>query len=122
VKSPKVGIFWLVKGRLVFDTTSLADAESYGYCKGHAQGHIDSWKQLQNAGMVSNGAEYEEFPRGRVVYNVKREKFTLLADRCILKKASLLKKIMNELELPVGKTECDTDPHYRCYKCLGFKI
>jgi hypothetical protein len=35
-----------------------------------------------------------------------------------LKKHNLVKKIMGELQLPVQKTECATDPHYRCFKCL----
>jgi hypothetical protein len=122
VKSPKVGIFWLVKGRLVFDTTPLAEAESYGDCKGHSRGHVDRWRQMQNGGMAPNDAEYEQFPRGRIVYNMKTEKFMLLADRCILKKRNLVKKIMKEMQLPPTITECGTDEHYRCYRCLGSEI
>jgi hypothetical protein len=119
MKSPKVGIFWLVKGKLIFDSTPVRDAEPYGDCKNHPLGHIDHWKQLQNAGMVPRDVEYEENPRGRVVYNVKTKTFLLLADNCVLQKASLIKKIMKELQLPADKTKCDTDSHYRCYKCLG---
>jgi hypothetical protein len=46
----------------------------------------------------------------------------LLADRCILKKRNVFKKIMEELQLPAAMTVCDNDPHYRCYKCLGYEI
>jgi hypothetical protein len=122
VKSPKVGIFWLVQGKLLFDSTLVDDAEPYGDCKNHPQGHVDRWKQLQMAGMVPRDVEYEENPRGRIVYNVKTHKFMLHADRCILKKRNVVKKIMEEMQLPPKTTECGTDEHYRCYRCLGFEI
>ena len=32
-------------------------------------------------------------PRGRVMYNAKTRQFTLLADRCILKKKALISQI-----------------------------
>ena len=121
MKSPKVGIFWLVKGKLLFDSTPVDDAEPYGDCKNHPRGHIDRWRQMQMTEVVPSDVEYEEPPRGRCVFNVKVDKFTILADRCILKKPNLVKKIISELQLPADKTKTDTDPHYRCYKCLGFK-
>src|SRR5450755_3771004 len=64
--SPKVGIFWLVKGKLIFDSTPLADAEPYGDCKGHSRGHLKHWTQLQRDGIVPRDVEYEVNPRGRV--------------------------------------------------------
>ena len=121
MKSPKVAIFWLVKGALIFDATLIDDAERYGDCKNHPRGHIDRWKQMQMAGLVPRDVEYEQFPRGRIVFNMKTETFLLLADRCILKKCSLVKKIIRQFGLPAGKTKCATDPHYRCYRCLRYK-
>jgi hypothetical protein len=64
--------------------------------------------------------EYEQYPRGRVMFNMKREVFLLLADQCILKRPSIVKKIIKELALPVTKTDTGADEHYRCYKCLGY--
>jgi hypothetical protein len=100
----------------------VSEAELYGDCKNHPRGHIDRWRQMQMTGVVTSDLEYEEPPRGRVIYNVKERQFLLLADSCILKKRNLVKKIMEELQLPADKTKCDTDPHYRCNKCLGFEI
>jgi hypothetical protein len=76
---------------------------------------------MQIGGLVPPDVEYGEFPRGRVIFNTKTEKFILLADRCILQKRDLVKRIMAAMELPVKKTEIDTDPHHRCYRCLGYK-
>jgi hypothetical protein len=77
---------------------------------------------MQRAGLVPPHIEYEQCPRGRVVHNLKTGRFMLLADRRILKKRNVFKKIMEELQLPAAMTVCDNDPHYRCYKCLGYEI
>ncbi|PYV74242.1 MAG: hypothetical protein DMG97_09270 [Acidobacteria bacterium] len=61
--------------------------------------------------------EYDEPPRGRVMYNTKTRRFTLLADKCILKDNRVISKIMSQLHLP-RNTEMDTDSHYRCSTCL----
>lgn len=121
MKSPKVGIFWLVKGSLIFDATPVAEADADGDSKNHPRGHFDRWKQMQNAGTVPADIEYEEYPRGRVIFESKTGKFLVLADRCILQRRGLVERIMKRFELPVNKTKCATDSHYRCYKCLGYK-
>ncbi len=60
----------------------------------------------------------EEFPRGRVMYNTKTRRFTLLADRCILRDKGVVGRVMSELHLPGENTDKGTDAHYRCSSCL----
>jgi hypothetical protein len=107
-----------VEGRLLFDSTPVHEAEDYAHFKIHPASHIDHWSKLQNAGTVPGDIEYENFPRGRVAFDQRSGQFSVCADKCILKNPRLVKKIMTALALPVDKTECDTDSHYRCYKCL----
>lgn len=81
----RVGIFSLVDNdRLFVDSTPLSNAEPYGDCLTHPHGHIDQWETLQTKGTVPPFIDYEESPRGRVTYNRKTARFTLLVDRCIL--------------------------------------
>jgi len=115
---PKVGVLFLVGAKLFIDSTPLSQAGSYGHHLIHELGHDEYWDQLVMMGAVA-GAEYEEYPRGRVAYDTKSGKFTLLADKCILNKKSIVRKIGSAMNLPVGGTETDTDPHYRCFCCLG---
>jgi hypothetical protein len=61
--------------------------------------------------------EYEEPPRGRVMYNTKTRQFTLIADRFILKRKDLVAEIKKELGLP-RNTKVGGDGHYRCSDCL----
>ena len=114
---PYLGIFWLVDGKLIIDSTPLTEAEPYGDHVTHPQSHIDVWKQLQRIGKVPHESEYEEFPRGRVMHHPKSGEYTLLADPCILARKDLIAEITKALNLP-KKTKLGSDPHYRCFFCL----
>lgn len=116
-----VGIFWLIEDRLVLDTSLLSEAEPYGDCLTHGNSHIDFWTVQQGLGTVSRHIEYEEYPRGRVVFNTRTKRFTLYADRCILARKSVVSEIKKTMHLPNGQTDVMTDGplgHYRCYRCL----
>jgi hypothetical protein len=117
LQKSQVGIFWLVKGELIFDSTTLNEAEPYGDHVTHPRSHIDVWNQFQQVGKVPRESEYEEYPRGRVMHHPSSGEFTILADPCILARKDLIAEITKALHLP-AKTKIGTDPHYRCFTCL----
>ena len=117
----RVGIFWVVNGEMLIDSTPLSEAEPYGDYLTHPRGHAEVWEQYQQTGAVPSDMEYEESPRGRVMYNTKTRRFTLLADGCILKDKILVRKIMQALHLS-RNTELGADSHYRCSSCSGRKV
>ena len=116
-KEPHVGIFWVVDGKLVIDSMPLDEAEDYGDFRTYPRSHIFVWEQWRLIGKVPGESEYEEFPRGRVLFNTKTRRSTLLADRCILKDKSMVSKIMAAMNLPGKSTDKGTDEHYRCSAC-----
>ncbi len=61
--------------------------------------------------------EYEEQPRGRVLFDMVINRFTILADMCILKRKGMIAKIKSEVNLP-PTTRAGADSHYRCSACL----
>jgi hypothetical protein len=115
--APHVSIVYFIGDKLFIDSTPVAQAGTYGDCLFHERDHIHYWAQLVSSGDVPD-VEYEEHPRGRVAYNRKTGKYTLLADRCILGRKSLVSKILSRLHLPLKDTEPGTDSHYRCSRCL----
>lgn len=114
---PQVGIVYWVQGKLLIDATPEDAAEDYGDCKTHARSHADYWEALVMAGAVP-ADEYDEHPRGRVNFNKQTERFTLYADRCILRNKRVVGRILQRLQIPVDRTDTATDSHYRCYRCL----
>lgn len=119
VDEPRVGIFWLlVDGSLLVDSGPLADAEKYGDCLTHLASHIDVWAKFQSSGRVAANVEYEEYPRGRVVFDNRKDRFVLMADRCILRREDLIRKIRASMNLTDASIETSPDLHYRCFRCL----
>jgi hypothetical protein len=81
------------------------------------RGHLEVWTLFQRNGTAPREVEYEEPPRGRVVYDTKTQQFILLADRCILRDNGIVSKIKSQMSLP-NDTKVDQDNHYRCFACL----
>ncbi len=114
---PQVGIFWLLKGQLILHGVALSEAEPCGRFF-NAIGHDSYWGELQLTGAVPREVEYDEPPRGRVVYDVIADRFHLYADRCILADKQLIEEIIAQLRLAEQRIEIATDLHYRCTNCL----
>ena len=113
----RVGIFWVVNGILLIDSTTLNQAEPYGDHLTHPRSHIDVWDSWQKLGKVPGDVPYEEPPRGRVMFNRKTSQSVLLADKCILQRKGVVAEITKALCLPKNVT-LGSDSHYRCSKCL----
>jgi hypothetical protein len=56
--------------------------------------------------------EYEDWPRGRIVFDRARDLFTLYADRKLLAPA-LIARIAAQFHLPTVRTEIQSDLHYQ---------
>jgi hypothetical protein len=111
----RMGVFWLVDGKLLIESAPLSACEQYSDHLNYLGSHI--WECWQEFGKAPAETEYEEYARGRAMYSPSTNTFTLLADRCILKRKELIAKIKEELRLP-KQTTLGTDSHYRCFHCL----
>jgi len=122
---PCVGIFWRVQTaggpKLVSHVVSLADADEYGDFLTHPTGHYEIWEGWRAAGITAIKAmglpveiaasEYEEHPRGRVVYDRRAEQFIIYADRKLQKRL-----IIDDIKASFGITDrtcmVRSDSHY----------
>jgi hypothetical protein len=102
-----VGIVFLVGGTLYVESTPLDRAGVYGDWRIHEDGRPDFWDTLGLPG------EYDEVPRARVQHNAQTGQWTLLADRCILKRREVVAEIRQRMHLPTSTLE-DIDEHYQC--------
>jgi len=114
---PEVGIFWVVKGKLVVCTKPLSEGTQLGDIKSSSDTHRHIWKVYQQAGGVPKNMRHDKPPRGRVEYNVKTRQFHIIADRCILADAAILDKIKNTMKLPTSQSQTGLDEAYRCSRC-----
>jgi hypothetical protein len=120
--APAVGIFWRVSDALVIDRSSLDEAETYGDCVTHAVGHYQRWQEWQEMGAARLAAkgypiaimstEYDEWPRGRIVYQTLQDCFVLYADRR-LQRPEIIEAIKQAFGLRDVQTVIRSDSHYR---------
>ncbi len=95
-ETPQVAIFWLVQAtegeaRLLTAGCSLDQAEPYGDCLTYGPGHYETWAHWRRDRTVDpalraivRSYEYEDWPRGRIVFDRARDRFILYADRKLL--------------------------------------
>jgi hypothetical protein len=120
--APSVGIFWKVGGVLVIDYSTLDEAEAYGDCLTHAAGHYERWEEWQGLGVnrlrslgYPDGiitSEYDDWPRGRIVYEVPANRFVLYADRR-LQKQDIIAALTEAFRLDAQTVVIRSDAHYR---------
>jgi hypothetical protein len=61
-------------------------------------------------------SEYEEWPRGRVVFNAVRGQFIVYADRLIAQHE--LQRVVEHFGIPAGRVVFMRDGHYRSTRSL----
>jgi hypothetical protein len=117
--SPEVGIFWDVNGRLIIAGAFLEEAQTWGRFAHYPMEHEQAWPSYQRVEAAPLDMEYDDAPRGRVVYDKVTQQFHLYADACILLNEAMLGKIRSNLSLP-SEIEMGPDNFYQCVTCLGF--
>ena len=111
--TPHVGIFWVVQATedevgLLAAGCPVDQAEAYGDFLTYGPGHFETWDTWRRSRAVGPalGAtvlfyEYEDWPRGRIVFDRARELFILYADRKLLTPATIA-RIETHFHLPAG--------------------
>ena len=122
---PHVGIFWQVWNRtylhLITDSVPVDEAEAYGDFQTHGA-HAEYWEKL--TAMTRKAfrqeclpgviliTEYDQWPRGRVVFNRETGRFTLYADPK-LQATGTIETIAAHFALPASRFDVQSDAHYR---------
>lgn len=121
-----VGIFWAIQEQgaavsIEDHRCSLKEAEPYGTMLTCPHGHYEVWEQWHKAGgqAAIAGSEYEEWPRGRIVYDSESDRFILYADAQILRDPALIAQINERFGLPMDRIDAKRDNHYRSTRRLS---
>ncbi len=120
---PQVGIFWMVattKGaQLLVAACALSEAEAYGDCLTFGPGHYQVWDGWRRSLKLDPAAraivrihEYEDWPRGRIVFDRKNDAFILYCDRKLMRPRTI-EQIRQRFRLPTERTKVKADFHYQ---------
>jgi hypothetical protein len=105
--------------RLLAAGCPLDQAEPYGDCLTYGPGHYETWAHWRCDRTVEHALraivrsyEYEDWPRGRIVFDRSRDLSILYADRKLLTPATIA-HIATHFHLPADRTEAQSDSHYQ---------
>ncbi|TPL48677.1 hypothetical protein FJ942_26325 [Mesorhizobium sp. B2-4-2] len=118
----QIGIFWFVRWkadlRLLAASCPVSDGEPYGDMMTYGTGHYttwDRWRRSRTARLervIANAFEYEEWPRGRVSFDMIRNGPLLLCDSQIMK-SDLIEIVLSRFNVSSHKLTLDKDAHYK---------
>ena len=114
---PQVGIFYLIEGRLIFETTTLGDTRPSGVFRAHQRQHYDLWTEIRSGNQDHCEVDCYSFPRGRVSFNEDNGRFEMLADKHILEDKFLVAEILARMHLIYSEVDLRPDSHYLCAEC-----
>lgn len=126
LQAGRVGPFWVVddagRAAIIAAAVSLDQAEPYGDMLTVDTGHLEHWThlarrgaaQLRAAGIPSAPvwSEYEEWPRGRVLYDCTVRRFVVRADRQ-LHQPAFVRLIAERFCIDVAGMQVLFDDHYQ---------
>ena len=123
-ETPNAGIFWLAQttdgeARLLASGCPLDQAELYGDCLTYGPGHYETWAEWRRDRTVDpalralvRSYEYEDWPRGRIVFDRSRDLFIIYADRKLMTTATIA-RLKTQFLLPTERIEVQSDSHYQ---------
>lgn len=120
---PRIGIFWMILAgsmpQLLVASCRLPEAEPYGDYLTYGPGHYETWAKWRvsrelsaPARAVVRACEYEDWPRGRLVFDKMNARFVLYADRQLMDAAHIA-EICHRFNIPEDRTRVERDAHYR---------
>lgn len=103
-----VNLFFFVNGKFLVHKCENEQAEKYGDFLNYPQSHMEIWdKYYQKKYHV----DFDFYPRGRVVYNIKEDCYYIYHDKCINDLSEILKDYKD------FNFKITQDFHYQCKKC-----
>jgi hypothetical protein len=82
----------------------------------------EEWRTMHNADaalrMLARVHEYEDWPRGRIVYDRSKVRFVLYADRKLMLPGTIA-RIQRQFAISAGRTMVETDLHYKSNETPG---
>jgi hypothetical protein len=109
---PEVEIFWLIDNKLVADSIPWRQADGFGSFYSGKNDHATFSATLQRLLPQWKGAEYTDYPRGRVLYDSMEDVFLVYSSRGIVNSPGVRKMVLAEFKLPLAATKFEADYHY----------
>lgn len=106
-----VGIFWWYQGQLLIGAVPLAQGIDDGVFINGPHNHLTTWPAIQRRHLSLRHVEYDEIPRGRVLFVKRDKRFCVYMDK-VLFTEPIQRAILKAFHLRQAQTRFRTDLHY----------
>lgn len=113
-EEPRIGIFFIIDSKIHYIWEPLIKYKSGKEYIDSSFSHYDFFWSLKckYPKYRDDDYEYEEFSRGRVLYNVKEKTFYIFGDPLIIHDAKYYRKLIKGFRLQNQKIKIENDEHY----------
>ena len=110
----KIGIFWIYKNEIFTKKEELKDIVLVNGFKDSNLSHYKVWEEIKSKHKDFYLYEYEDIPRGRVVYDNMNELFLIYCNKDILSNKKDRELILKDFEIN-SRYKFIYDEHYRIF-------
>ena len=107
-----LAVFWYINGEFYgYEDTLKGDSvEQFGDFLQIDLDHFTEWPILRNLYNLPK-VEYDEYPRGRIMFDIKIHKFIVVGSKAIVEDSEVQRKVLDYYGLP-NTTIFEWDEHY----------
>lgn len=118
--SPRIGIFWYYKKKLLTYSLPAAEVEEQSGFIDVDVGHCNLWPTFQKLDQNLKQFEYEELPRGRVLYDSSRNKYKVYTSDKMIQTKGFQELILLTFNLSANDTIFESDLHYEAPESMNW--
>jgi hypothetical protein len=108
-----IGVFWIYDNQIFCETQNINDIKPINGFIDSDLAHYQVWNKVKNQHPKFYLFEYEDIPRGRIVYDIENEQFIIYCNKDILKQKISKKLILEKFQLLNKKAIFIEDEHYK---------
>jgi hypothetical protein len=108
----EVGIFWIYDGMLIPESIPYTEGEDYGEFVNGKTNHYDFWRSVQRIVPKLRDFEYEQIPRGRVIFSRRDGKFHIYGSEQFVKNEAEKKMVLEAFSIAASEAVFRFDEHY----------
>ena len=108
-----IGVFWIFDNKVFLETQKLEDIKSINGFKDSDLSHYQAWDKVKTQHPKFYLYEYEDIPRGRIVYDIEKNEFIIYCNKNTLQEDISKKLISEKFKILNENMIFKEDEHYR---------
>ena len=108
-----IGIFWIYKSQIYSKSIKTNSIKSINGFIDSDFSHYQVWDEISSQNKDFYLYEYEDIPRGRVIYDVENTQYIVYANSDIINSAESKALIINAFNLKADSVLFQYDEHYK---------